>query len=286
MSRLLRRTPAKINLGLELLGKRSDGYHEINTLFLPVTLCDTLEVVVYDELALQCTPSLDIPSADNIVVKAAEALQRAAGTKQGAFIRLEKGIPHGAGLGGGSSDAATALQLLNELWKTGLSDDELRGIAAELGSDVPFFIAKTAAVGRGRGEILAPADISLGCAVVIVRPKAVVSTAWAYRSALPAAFQTKPTDFTAIVRNLPPGEWRDYLFNDFEHGVFRYHPPVASAKRALYEAGAEFALMSGSGSCVFGLFSDHARAERVAANFAAGYFCRQFIPQDLNEPFS
>ncbi|GAB1430814.1 4-(cytidine 5'-diphospho)-2-C-methyl-D-erythritol kinase [Ignavibacteria bacterium] len=283
MFRSVRYAPAKINLGLEILGKRSDGFHEINTLFLPVTFCDILEVSENKELTLECSPSLGILPKDNIIMKAADALRRATGARSGAYIRLKKNIPQGAGLGGGSSDAATALQALNEIWQTCLSDDELREIAAQIGSDVPFFISKTAALGRGRGEHIELVEINLDYGIVIVQPNVAVSTAWAYNSALPATFCDKPSQFEEIIREIPAGEWRNYIFNDFEQGVFRRYPQIEVAKRLLYEAGAEFALMSGSGSCVFGLFADRERANSVANSFHNGYFCRQWTAEDLSE---
>lgn len=283
MFRSVRYAPAKINLGLELLGKRSDGFHEINTLFLPVTLCDILELSENEELTIECSPSLGLLPEDNIIMKAADALRRTTGTNFGASIRLKKNIPQGAGLGGGSSDAATALQALNELWKTRLSHDELREIAALIGSDVPFFISKTAALGRGRGELLEPVKISLDYEIVIVRPEVEVSTAWAYKLALPAAFRDKPSQFEEITREIPASEWRNYIFNDFEQGVFRWYPQIEFAKRLLYEAGAEFALMSGSGSCVFGLFTDRECAKSVANSFRQVYLCRQWTAKDLSE---
>lgn len=282
----VRYAPAKINLGLELLGKRSDGFHEINTLFLPTTLCDILEVSENEELILECSQLPDILPENNIVMKAADALRRATGTNLGAFIRIEKNIPHGAGLGGGSSDAAVALQALNDLWQTCLSDDELRSIAAQIGSDVPFFISKTTALGRGRGEQLEPTEVAFDYGIVIVQPNIAVSTAWAYKSAVPAVFRSEPAHYDKIIREMPVGEWRNHIFNDFEQGVFRFYPQIAEAKQALYEAGADFALMSGSGSCVFGLFANTDIAARIANNFRNAYYCRQWTAQDTSEQIS
>lgn len=286
MSRLIRHTPAKINLGLELLGKRDDGYHEINTLFVAINLCDTLEVFAAEELILECSPSLNILPEENIVIKAARELQKFAGVKSGAFLRLTKKIPSGAGLGGGSSNAASALQLLNKLWKIALHEVELRTIAARLGSDVPFFMGETAAIGRGRGEILTSVGVRLSHAIVVIRPKVSVATAWAYKSAVPKTFHAVATDYPAIVRDVPVSEWRNYIFNDFEQGVFAHHHTIAATKQALYDAGAEFALMSGSGSCVFGLFADHNRAQKVAANFSSGFYCRQYTASDISASVS
>ncbi len=282
MSRLLCQTPAKINLGLEILGKRNDGYHEIHTLFLPVTLFDTLSVGEADDFYVECVPSLDIPQEENIVVKAARFFQRSASVQKGAHFLLEKHIPQGAGLGGGSSDAAAAICLLNELWQTKLNNEQLCNIAAAIGSDAPFFISKVPAIGQGRGEKLMPADIQLDCGIVIVYPQVAVSTAWAYKEAIPSKFINSSVDFEEIIHSISMREWREYIRNDFEYGVFKRFPQIAQAKKSLYDAGADFALMSGSGSCVFGLFADDAQAQRVAAQFANGYFCKQFTAHNAN----
>lgn len=243
---------AKINLGLNVIAKRSDGFHDIETLFVPVRhLCDVLEVLYSDELQMHLygTP-FDGDPMDNLCVKAWRLLSEKHGIPP-VRINLHKNIPVGAGLGGGSSDAAFTLLALNTLFKIGLSPEELASYAARLGSDCPFFIFNRPMFARGRGEILTPFDFSLdGYRIEVVPQPVFVSTAEAYGGIKPA----KPEISIEEVLAKPIDEWKDLLVNDFETTIFAKHPQLALAKQDLYDRGAVYAAMSGSGSSMFGLF--------------------------------
>src|SRR3954469_21339572 len=173
--------PAKINLSLKVLGKRADGFHEIETLIAPISLCDTIDIEKQNRWIDFSCDDPTLPGGDeNLVVRAAKLFLEQAKIKSGVSIKLEKKIPHGAGLGGGSSDAAAMLRALNELFETNLSREELGKIAAEIGSDVPFFLFNSAAVCKGRGEIVEPAKLKSKLSILLLKPAFGVPTAWAY----------------------------------------------------------------------------------------------------------
>ncbi len=200
-------------------------------------------------------------------------MQQQAGIQQGARIVVEKRIPSGAGLGGGSSDAAATLLALRELWDADISDAELHAMGAQLGSDVPFFLAgSTAAIAGGRGELLTPLDIALPYWIVVVNPGIHVSTPWAYH-ALNRQEETESIDFAAVLRSPEPEQLRSTLVNDFERVVFAAHGLLADIKAALYNAGAVFALMSGSGSSLFGMFATQEQARAAAEQFSEYTVC-------------
>ena len=246
---------AKINLGLRITGKRSDGYHDIETVFYPVGLCDALELVAYPEgsgYKLTVTGS-ELPGRkeDNIVLKAVSSLREAYPIPF-LNIHLHKIIPAGAGLGGGSSDAAFMLRALNKMFSLSLSADELKAIAAGLGSDCPFFIDCQPAFASGRGEILSPVNNVLeGFYTVLLNPGISISTKEAYENCLPA----KPERSLKKLIENPVSEWKDLIVNDFEKTVSISHPLIKSIKQTLYSSGAVYSSMSGSGSTVYGIFN-------------------------------
>lgn len=240
---------AKINLGLNVVRKRSDGYHDIETLFYPVPDCrDILEIVPAD--AFQMTV-YNVPiEGENLCEKAWKLLHDRFGIPPVA-IGLYKQIPMGAGLGGGSADAAFTLKGLNELFGLGLPPEELAGLAAQLGSDCAFFIFNRPMIARGRGEILTPFDLSLeGHALRLFPQPVFVSTREAYAGITPR----EPARRIESVVRRPVAEWRGLLVNDFEETVFARHPELAAAKQALYDGGALYAAMSGSGSALFAIY--------------------------------
>ncbi len=265
---------AKINLGLEILNKRQDGYHDINTVFARVRLHDSLLVSSDDQtsgegnIKLVCTPSLDIPPQENLVYKAAECLRTFCGFAGGVGIVLRKSIPSGAGLGGGSSDAAACLRALRSLWRLDVNDHDLHKLALDLGSDVPFFLHDGAAVGRGRGELLSFFPLRLPFWTAVIVAPIHISTAWAYRE-IRMSKAKSASDFKAIVQRglSEPQSMRRHLRNDFEEVVMHSYPQIAAIKHQLYDAGASFALMSGSGSAVFAFFATQTRAEAAAQGF-------------------
>jgi 4-diphosphocytidyl-2-C-methyl-D-erythritol kinase len=243
---------AKINLGLHVTRKRPDGLHDIETIFYPVPLTDALEAVPADENVFHRTGlPIASPEEDDIVMKAFRLLSRKYPLPPLA-IYLKKAIPTEAGLGGGSSDAAFTLKLINDVCELKIPAGELERMAAVLGADCPFFIRNTPLIASGTGNIFRPAGgVSLkNCLLYIVKPPVAVSTKEAYAAIQPR----KPAFPLDRLASLPVSEWRDRLVNDFEPGVFEKYPEIGEIKRRLYDLGAEYAAMSGSGSAVFGLF--------------------------------
>ncbi|HYG20043.1 MAG TPA: 4-(cytidine 5'-diphospho)-2-C-methyl-D-erythritol kinase [Ohtaekwangia sp.] len=244
--------PCKINLGLHIIGKRPDGYHDLETCFYPVPWTDIVEIIDGEKTAFTST-GIQIPGAaeDNLCLKAYRVLARDH-TLPPVHIHLHKVLPSGAGLGGGSSDGAHTLRLLNEKFSLHLSADELIRYAAALGSDCPFFIHNSPMIGTGRGEILRGIPLSLsGKYLVLLKPGIHVSTAEAFRTVKPAK-RTRP--IADIITTIPVTHWKNTLENDFESGLFNSFPVIGELKESLYRAGALYASMSGSGSSVFGIF--------------------------------
>ena len=246
--------PCKINLGLNILAKRADGYHEIETCFYPVPWTDILEVIPSGSLTFSAS-GITIPGneEDNLCLKAYHLLREKFDLPPVA-IHLHKILPTGAGLGGGSADAAHTLRLLNTLFNLHLSVNQLREFAARLGSDCAFFIDDKPMLGRGRGELLEDIQVSLkGKCIVLVNPGIHVSTASAYSGVKPALHKKSVAD--VIHGGISPS-WQTELINDFEETVFKTHPAIQLIKEKLYSHGAFYASMSGSGSTVFGLFDE------------------------------
>lgn len=244
---------AKINLGLHITSKRKDGYHEIETCMVPIPLCDALEMII-DKKPNWNSSGLAIPGdpKDNLILKAEKLLKKDFQGLPNLNIHLHKNIPMGAGLGGGSSDAAFALKLMNNIFDLHLDDFFLEEYAAKLGSDCPFFIKNTSKIARGRGEILTPIDLSLKDSyLVLINPGVHIGTQEAYAGVTPAAPKVKLEEVLA-----DRSRWKTELVNDFEESVFKNHPELAELKEKMYSAGAYYAAMSGSGSSVFGLFEE------------------------------
>ena len=251
----------KINIGLDILARRPDGYHDIKTLMFPVRgLCDAVEILPAQEDSFSCTGlSVDCPPEKNLCLKALYLMRQRYGIGP-VEIHLLKTIPFGAGLGGGSSDAAGTIRLLNQLFSLSFSDTEMESLAAELGSDTAFFIRNRPAIASGRGEILTPwtTDDTIpeslrGKSLLLVKPPFGVGTAEAYRSVRPAI----PSTSLREKLNVPIEQWRETIANAFEPSVFALYPELAEIKRSLYEAGAIYASLSGSGSALYGIFNDN-----------------------------
>lgn len=272
---MLRFTPyAKINLGLEILRKRADGYHDINTVFLPITLADELTIEPANTLSVECA-EIPIPQEDNLVFKAARLLQEQCAVSDGAKIQLHKKIPTGAGLGGGSSDAAATLRGLCELWNISPDEEALHAIAARLGSDVPFFLLGSPAIGSGRGEILHALSIQLPHTLLIVYPNIHISTAEAYSD---VQLSEEATDYHELFSGeITPDSMRINIVNSFEQSAFKRHPELLEIKNNLYGNGAVFSLMSGSGSSMIGFFESDDMALQAAERFPdyQRFVCRQ-----------
>jgi len=270
------RTSAKVNLALEVLGKRGDGYHEIATVLQAVDLFDRLKLEAADTLSLH-TDDPDLPTDDgNLVMRAARMLQKAAGIATGARIRLFKRIPVAAGLGGGSSDAAATLLGLSRLWKLGWPRTRLQELAVELGMDVPFFLGTGRAMATGRGERLAVLPGGGGYALVLVNPGVPLSTREVY-GRVPAGWRAEPTGTGRVVEALRTRNASTVaaaLTNNLERVVEPVLPVIGRMKAALLAAGALGAIMSGSGPTVFGMARslDHARQIRTRVS-RAGWAC-------------
>jgi 4-diphosphocytidyl-2-C-methyl-D-erythritol kinase len=257
---------AKVNLFLRVLGRRRDGYHEIQTLFQAIDLADEIRVELGGREVELHVEGADLGAVeDNLAFRAAAELRDKVGIRDGANVSLVKRTPVGAGLGGGSSDAAAVLRCLGRLWS--VDDAVTLEVAAGLGSDVPFFLGPSPlAVGSGRGEVLEPLEALPPADLVLVSPPVHVSTAAAYR-ALDERRPVDPGDAPAG-RSLRPESWHDvaeYAHNDFQDLIALEHPEVQRALGALGAAGALISLMSGSGSSCFGLFPDASSAGSMAA---------------------
>jgi 4-diphosphocytidyl-2-C-methyl-D-erythritol kinase len=242
---------AKINLGLNVVRKRPDGYHDIETVFYPVPVKDALEAVAAPEDSFHITGMpVDGAPEKNLVIKALHLLREKYAVPK-VEVHLLKGIPSGAGLGGGSSDAAFMLKLLNDFCRLGLSPDELEETARPIGADCPFFIRNEPVFASGTGNVFTPVKLSLKeYYLCLVKPGVAVSTGEAYPMITPSV----PTLSLKEMITLPVREWRGRMINDFEQPVFARYPEIEHIKNILYEAGAVYASMSGSGSSVFGLF--------------------------------
>ena len=260
---LERKAPAKINLGLHVLRKRADGYHDIETVLLRIGLHDTLRIAPAEAFSFTCSDASLPVNEDNLCVKAVHMLTSRCEVVPAFTLHLEKHVPYGAGLGGGSSDAAHTLLLVNEFLDLGASQDDLHSIASQLGSDVPFFLGGSSALGTGRGEILTPllhndgSEYLLPYHLLLAVPPVHVSTQEAYQYVEPNEI-SRP-DLSELVLKESPREWCARLVNDFEASVFKTYPLIEQVKDHLYEAGAIYAAMSGSGSSVFGLFKDEGK---------------------------
>jgi len=249
---------AKINIGLNIVSRRDDGFHDIETIFYPIKgLCDILEIILNPEseepiIFSQSGLIIDGPTENNLCIKAYHILKEYTNLPP-VIIHLHKQIPFGAGLGGGSSDGAFTLAAINKLAKKPLPYSKLKEIALLLGSDCPFFILNKPCYATGRGEILTPIKINLSdYFILLVNPNIHVNTGKAYSLSKPKPAEVRlPNMITQDVHN-----WNGFLVNDFEKVVFDLHPEIGIIKNKMYELGAEYAAMSGSGSTVFGLFKN------------------------------
>ncbi len=280
---MLLRAYAKINLGLRVLEKRKDGFHNIETLFHRVDLFDELTLEPAADSISMTGAGLAVPlDEENLCWKAIELLRTEMGTTFGAAIHLDKRIPVGAGLGGGSSDAAAILTALPSLWQHPVDASTLADVALRIGSDVPFFLHNRSAFAQGRGEQLSFVNISVPYWIVLVTPSIHISTKWAYAqlSGVNGSRRRSKAFYdgtTCTVAPLPA-----LMENDFETVIFAAYPEIAVLKRDLLSGGAAYALLSGSGSSVFGLFEKEDAARLAEERFQKKYLVSltqpNFIP--------
>ena len=270
------KTPAKINLGLHIHKKREDGFHELETLFQMVAWFDEMEMEGAPEKVELFCDSPGVPNDEsNLVIKAARLLQNNfPGKCDGVKIKLQKNIPSGAGLGGGSGNAAGALLALNILWNLKIPRDDLISMASELGSDVPFFLMSPCAIGTGKGEILQPVENPISFYILMIYPGFPISTPWVYGNL--KLKLTKSENNISILKNfLMRSEFAQLgaaLYNDLEPVVFKRYPEILRIKNELLSSGAGGALLSGSGSTVFGIFDNPEIAKKALARFTGGKY--------------
>lgn len=267
---------SKLNLGLRILRKRGDGYHDLETIFYPVAIKDALEII---QLGLhehsssfpftQSGAAIKGQPTSNLCVRAYKLLKKDFPDLPKIKMHLHKTIPSGAGLGGGSADAAFTLTLLNQMFHLGIQQEQLLNYAAMLGSDCPFFIINKPCYATGRGEILEEVPLDLSAfKIVVVNPGIHVDTGLAFLNITPS--QPNQT-VKEIITTVPFERWKDVLVNDFEKAIFPHHPEIADLKDTFYSKGAIYASMSGSGSTVYGIFP----ADRVPSfQFPENYFVR------------
>lgn len=248
----------KINLGLNIIGKRPDGFHDLETIFYPIAIRDVLEIVTQQNETTDVEfagtgLSIDGDISNNLCVKAYHLLKKDFTELPGVKIHLHKTIPMGAGLGGGSADGAFTLTLLNQKFQLGLSTHQLMNYALQLGSDCPFFILNEPCFAEGRGEKLQPISLDLSAyQFIIINPGIHINTGWAFSN-----IEIKqPAKSVKEIITQPVDTWKNEMVNDFEEPVFQSHPEIRSIKEKLYSQGAVYASMTGSGSTVFGIFKN------------------------------
>jgi 4-diphosphocytidyl-2-C-methyl-D-erythritol kinase len=279
MKNILVDSPAKINLGLNVVSKREDGYHNLETIFIPLILSDKLTFTKSNKLVVNSNSEFLNKLSDNLVLKAIRLLEHRTNQKIFVEIFIDKIIPIGGGLGGGSSNAAITLKTINKFFELRLKLEELLSLALDLGSDVPYFLNPVSAFAESRGEILRPLNIELPYPILVINPGIKIDTAWAFR-------KIKPVKPSHSLRNIMNGDLTDldylkeFVTNDFDEVVFKEFPEIREIKEKLYFQGAQFALMSGTGSTVYGIFSNLQKAYWAEDYFRKDYFTF------LNNPFT
>ncbi len=271
---------AKINLGLYIIGKRPDSFHNIETIFYHINLFDELHLTAANHISISCSNPFIPTDSNNLCWKAVELLQNELGITNGVNIAIHKNIPTGAGLGGGSSDAAAILCNVPKLWNINPQPSLLEKLALKLGSDVPFFLLNSSAYAEGRGELLQEIVLSLPYWIVLINPQIHVSTPWAYKvlsEKRNGVFPIRQRMFDQFSHS--PIQTIVNAKNDFEDIVFKQFPAIKKIKDQLSEFGSVVSLMSGSGSSVFGLFENEHSAQSAVEYFQKEHFVH------LTEPF-
>lgn len=271
MEELKVKAPAKINLGLHVVSKRDDGYHNIETIFYPVELYDLLTFKKSKDFLLTTDNAELNKSVDNLIIKAKELLEEEKKQKLNIHIHLEKKIPIGAGLGGGSSDAASALINLNKVFDLKIDNQKLEDLALKLGSDVPFFLNPKPCYASSRGDQLRLMKLKINFPILIVNPGINISTKWAFTNIKPAPPRVNLKGLTQEDLNAP-AKLKGIIQNDFEEIVFSEYPEIKRLKEQLYESGALLVLMSGSGSTFWSVFEEIHVADEAMKTFDSNYF--------------
>lgn len=271
MKKIIVKSPAKINFGLNIVSKREDGFHNIETIFYPIELHDILTFEKATKFSFTCNHKEIQNDNNNLVIKAVRLIEQFIDKEITVSIALEKNIPLGAGLGGGSSNAAHTLLSINELFELQIKNETLNKFALQLGSDVPFFLNPVPSFASSRGEILSPIDIELTKPILLVNPGIHISTKWAYDNIIPKTpvFTLKSLSQESV-DNI--ASLKGKVVNDFEEIAFSAHPQLVEIKKIMEEFLAEFVLMSGSGSTMFGVFADNNSAHKAKKYFSKTYF--------------
>ena len=259
--------PAKINLFLDVLNKREDGYHNLSMIMQTIDLCDEIDIEKAEKISLECNKDGIPLNEKNLVWKAADLFFEYTKINGGCKIYLKKIIPDGAGLGGGSSDAAQVLIALNEIYDTKLSNEQLKGIAVKIGADVPFFIEKGCCLAEGIGDILTPIENNTNPYVLVYKPEVSISTKWVYESLNLNNKKEKNKD--ELIELLKAGNMKFYdgIFNVLEDVSITKYPEIEDVKNKFKNLGATNAMMTGSGSAVFAIFIDKIKAKEALGHF-------------------
>ena len=264
---------AKVNLGLNIIGKRGDGYHDLESVFYPILIRDAIEIIENEEFGFSSSGLvIEGDKQNNLCLKAYHLLKKDFPHLPAVEMHLHKAIPMGAGLGGGSADGAFTLKLLNDKFDLSLSEKQLLDYALQLGSDCPFFIINNPCLAKGRGEMLEQISLDLtSFKFIIVYPGIHISTAWAFSHWSGSRQRRGPDNYKTIkeIVQQPISIWKDQLKNDFEEPIFSQHPEIKKIKDELYKAGAVYSSMSGSGSAVYGIFK---KEDHIGVSFPKNYF--------------
>ena len=265
MDKIVVNSPAKINLGLNLFGKRNDGFHNLETIFYPLKLVDKIHISKTDDFIFTTNNSSLSSGTSNLVIKVKDLLENFTKEKINCNIYLEKNIPIGAGLGGGSSNAAVTLKALNKLFNLNLSNKTLLELALTLGSDIPFFLNPVPSFATSRGEILKEISLKLKGYLLLVYPGVHISTKWAFENCMP---KNNKIQVQRIIKKMSLcDDFSDLLTNEFEKIVFPEYPQIKEIKERLIEMGAYFTLMTGTGSSVYGIFHNKDKVEIAKEKF-------------------
>lgn len=279
MDKLFVNSPAKINIGLNVVRKRVDGYHDLETIFYPLLLSDTILFEKSDKTTFD-TDSVEIASLrSNLIIQAKESLERYVQKKLDVKINLKKNIPIGAGLGGGSSNAAITLKALNTLFELKLDYNVLSSLALALGSDVPFFLNPVPCFASSRGEIMKSINLSIGEPILIINPGIHISTKWAFEN-IKVHDHKRCLKELANKNNITLSDIKECAVNDFENIIFQKYPEIKSIKDELYDLGAGFVLMTGTGSSIFAIFSNLQKARWAKESFEKKSFTYLNFPID------
>ncbi|MDP3147656.1 MAG: 4-(cytidine 5'-diphospho)-2-C-methyl-D-erythritol kinase [Ignavibacteria bacterium] len=271
MKRIVIKSPAKINFGLNIVSIRDDGFHNIETIFYPIELHDVITFEKAEKFSFTCNNNLIKNDENNLVIKAVRMIEQLVKKEIAVSIALEKNIPLGAGLGGGSSNAAHTLLSINELFELQIKNEIVNDFALQLGSDVPFFLHPVPSYATSRGEILSPIEFEIDKPILLVNPGIHISTKWAYQNITPKMPEFQLSKLRSNIDS-DIASLNGKVVNDFENIAFAAHPQLAEIKKIMFDFKAEFVLMSGSGSTMFGIFPESNSAQKANQYFSKTYF--------------